>query len=65
MPRKKPKAKLKPGSVYSMVEQAVAGALRGGYFRAFKYNDRPDMETILDNQLSYVMTAICEVVDLD
>lgn len=50
-------------SVYGLVEQAVEGAILGGYRRAHKHTDTPDAETIQEEIRRSVMNELCELLD--
>jgi len=45
---------------YKVLEMAVQDGVAIGYRRAFKYNDNPDEDAIIDRIQQEVMNQICE-----
>ena len=50
---------------YRMLEEAVEVGVRRGYYRAYKHNDKPTEEEIIEAIKSAVMGDLCEVIDFD
>lgn len=48
---------------YPILEQAVEAGARLGYARAFKHNDAPSIESIIDHIVEGVMVEMGQVVD--
>jgi hypothetical protein len=48
-----------------ILEQAIEEGVRRGYHRAFKHNDSPSEESILDSIEEHVMSSIYEYFTFD
>jgi hypothetical protein len=51
--------------VYPMLMDAVEGWVRGGYYRAYKHNDSPSEEQMVEEITRYVENGLCEFFDFD
>lgn len=49
----------------AILDMCIDNGLRRGYNRAFKHNDNPSEETIIENQRNAIMDEIHEWFDIE
>lgn len=62
---KKPKLKLKPFQLYTLIEQDVIDGLGAGWHRARKYVSRPRRDRVWEAQREAIMSLLDERFDLE
>lgn len=58
----KPKLKLNP---YDVVKEAVYDGIVYGYRRAYKYEENPEVEAVLNKIHQEVLNSLCQVVEFE
>ena len=55
---------MKP-KIYPILEECIESGIRFGFRRAFKHDDDPSEEQVVEHMLREIMNAICEKFDFE